>query len=264
MSGDDDAPVLVVNADDLGMCHSVNAGILDAFRHGIVTQASIMAPCPAFRDAASLAIQHRLPVAVHLTLASEWDQVRWASLTGAPGLHGEDGFLPLHPNSFQEERDKAILVAEMNAQVDAVLGAGLDPIHLDHHMEAVGSVAASTCERYGLRCRDYLKGHEDAYLAFSSALNLTPIAGEKKEQALVDYIRSIDSGAHLVICHPAQNGPDLDGLCSLAMRRRRLWAYDYRINDLSILTSPVVREALTQSRVRLATSADVGAYSPQG
>ena len=39
---------LVVQADDLGMCRSVNEGIEHAIVDGIVTQTSVMAPTPWF------------------------------------------------------------------------------------------------------------------------------------------------------------------------------------------------------------------------
>ena len=44
--------LLVVNADDLGLSDGVNAGILHAARHGIVTSASLMVRAEAAEDAA--------------------------------------------------------------------------------------------------------------------------------------------------------------------------------------------------------------------
>ena len=41
-----DARLLIVNADDFGMCHAIDAGILRAFREGIVSSTSLMMPCP--------------------------------------------------------------------------------------------------------------------------------------------------------------------------------------------------------------------------
>ena len=44
---------LVVQADDLGMCRSVNEGIEHAIVDGIVTQTSVMAPTPWFVEGAT-------------------------------------------------------------------------------------------------------------------------------------------------------------------------------------------------------------------
>lgn len=41
-----DAKVMIVNGDDIGMCHAANVGTVDALRHGILTATSLMVPCP--------------------------------------------------------------------------------------------------------------------------------------------------------------------------------------------------------------------------
>lgn len=45
---------LIVNADDFGLCASVNRGVLEAHRRGIVTSASLLATAPGFEEAAPL------------------------------------------------------------------------------------------------------------------------------------------------------------------------------------------------------------------
>lgn len=47
-------PRLIVNADDFGLTSGVNRAIIQAFRHGIVTSATLMANAPAFFEAVSL------------------------------------------------------------------------------------------------------------------------------------------------------------------------------------------------------------------
>jgi predicted glycoside hydrolase/deacetylase ChbG (UPF0249 family) len=41
-----EARLLLINADDLGMCHAVNEAILRALKEGIATASSIMMSCP--------------------------------------------------------------------------------------------------------------------------------------------------------------------------------------------------------------------------
>ena len=43
--------LLVVNADDFGLTAGVNAGIIGAFRRGLVRSASLMVTTPGFEDA---------------------------------------------------------------------------------------------------------------------------------------------------------------------------------------------------------------------
>ena len=61
-----DDRLLIINCDDLGMCHSANEGVYDSLRNGLGTSATLMVPCPWAREAAS---QYRgEDVGVHLTL----------------------------------------------------------------------------------------------------------------------------------------------------------------------------------------------------
>ena len=82
---------LAVQADDFGMCDAVNQGVVCAFRDGILTQAMMMAPCPAFDAAVSLAKRDAIPVGLHSTLTAEWDNLRWSSLSGGGSLADKDG-----------------------------------------------------------------------------------------------------------------------------------------------------------------------------
>src|SRR5712692_4286081 len=46
---------LIVNGDDFGLSPQVNAGILYAHRHGILTNTSLMVTAPAWEEAVALA-----------------------------------------------------------------------------------------------------------------------------------------------------------------------------------------------------------------
>jgi hopanoid biosynthesis associated protein HpnK len=60
---------LIVNADDFGMTHGVNKGIIAASRKGIVTAASIMVTGQAFEEAVALARENpKLDIGLHLSL----------------------------------------------------------------------------------------------------------------------------------------------------------------------------------------------------
>ena len=79
-----DDRLLIINCDDLGMCHSANEGVYDSVRNGLATSATLMVPCPWAREAAS---HYRgEDVGVHLTLNAEWELYRWGPITVAPAL----------------------------------------------------------------------------------------------------------------------------------------------------------------------------------
>src|SRR4051794_15806650 len=134
-----DARLLIINADDFGMCHAINAATLRAFQEGIVSSTSLMAPCPWARHAMHLLKeQPEIPFAVHLTLISEQPTYRWGPLSPrdkVPSLLDEAGCF--YSNDRRDEfpvrarLDEVEL--EFRAQIGAVLAAELRPSHLDWH-----------------------------------------------------------------------------------------------------------------------------------
>jgi hypothetical protein len=67
-----DARLLIINADDFGMCHAVNETIFRAFEKGVLCSTTLMAPCPwALHAMRFLADHPEIPFGVHLTGISE-------------------------------------------------------------------------------------------------------------------------------------------------------------------------------------------------
>lgn len=128
----EDARLLIINCDDLGMCHSANEGIYDALRNGLATSATLMVPCPWARGAS--AEYHGEDVGVHLTLNSEWELYRWGPITTAPSLLGGDGGFPQTLQDVWDHADLDEVRRELRAQVERAILWGFDITHLDSHM----------------------------------------------------------------------------------------------------------------------------------
>jgi predicted glycoside hydrolase/deacetylase ChbG (UPF0249 family) len=130
--------VLMVHADDLGMSHSVNQASMEAFRHGLVTSASVMVPCPWFLEIATFAKEHpEFDIGLHLTLTSEWKKYRWgpvASRDKVPGLVDPEGYLWRDVPSVARHATAAEVEIELRAQIEKALATGWKPTHLDTHM----------------------------------------------------------------------------------------------------------------------------------
>ncbi len=133
-----DARLLIVHEDDVGMNHGANRAFTELSRNGFLTCGSVMVPCPWFREIADEAAASRdLDLGVHLTLTSEWPHYRWApisTISRASGLIDPDGYfwrncLDLRANVVPEAAE-----AEMRAQIERALQAGIDATHLDTHM----------------------------------------------------------------------------------------------------------------------------------
>lgn len=127
-----DARVVIVNCDDLGASHAVNAGVYESLRAGLATSATIMVPAPWSREAAS---RYRgEDVGVHLTLNAEYDRYRWGPITRAPSLLDGDGGFPRTLEDLWDHADLDECRRELRAQIERAILWGFDVSHLDSHM----------------------------------------------------------------------------------------------------------------------------------
>jgi len=133
------ARAIILNADDFGMCHAANEAIAELLVAGHADSATIMVPCAWAPEALAFAAAHPdLSVGVHLVLTSEWSRYRWRPLTGkGTSLVDGDGYFPRDVLTVEESASIEDVAAELAAQIDAALSAGVDVTHLDNHMGSV-------------------------------------------------------------------------------------------------------------------------------
>ena len=131
---------VILHVDDLAMCHGANRAYLDLARAGLATSGSVMVPCPWFREIADAAAgEARLDLGVHLTLTSEWRHYRWRPLSTtsrASGLIDDDGYFRRDVASLRAHLVPEAAEAELRAQIELALAAGIAPTHIDAHMAA--------------------------------------------------------------------------------------------------------------------------------
>ena len=130
-----DARILIINAADLGFCHSATTGVYDALRNGLATSASLVVPAPWAREAASRFRGD--DVGVRLTLNAEHDLYRWGPITQAPSLLDGDGGFPRTVTDVWDHADLDEVRRECRAQVERAVLWGFDISHLDAHMDAL-------------------------------------------------------------------------------------------------------------------------------
>lgn len=127
-------PLLILNADDLGISEPVNLSIFELIDEGRITSATILANGPAFEQAIREAKKRpRAGYGVHLN-ASEFEP-----LTGPKGLEpllNEAGEFVGGAQAIAARLDRELtgrLAREWIAQVERVRAAGIEPTHLDSH-----------------------------------------------------------------------------------------------------------------------------------
>jgi len=256
-----DARLLILNADDFGMCHAVNEGVMRALPVGVLRSTTVMVPCPWARHALRFLADHpELPFGVHLTVISDWADYRWGPLTPrqkVPSLIREDGSFYNFDQMphFLAQVDLGQLELEFRAQIEAVLDFGLRPTHLDWHClrldgwDAVSEVMLGLAREYGLALRAVVRSQiarvrslglptNDSGFLDSYQLDLTG-----KQAHYVKLLRRLPPGLSEWAIHPGFNYPEL-----LAIESE---GHHMRQSDFDFLVSQHTRDVIEEEGIIL-------------
>jgi predicted glycoside hydrolase/deacetylase ChbG (UPF0249 family) len=161
----DDARLLIINADDFGMCHAINEAIFRILKEGVVRSTTLMVPCPwALHAMHFLRDNPDIAFGVHLTAISDPLNYAWGPLTArdkVPSLINEAGYFYNFERmpEFLAQVKMGELELEFRAQIEAVLAANLKPTHLDWHSLRMGErtdipdLMFGLAKEYGLALR---------------------------------------------------------------------------------------------------------------
>jgi chitin disaccharide deacetylase len=133
--------LVIIHADDTGMCHASLRAYEELTRRGFISSASTMVPCSWFPSVASYCRENpKTDMGVHLTLTSEWNSYRWRPLSTTDpnsGIIDSEGYFFRTSEELQAKAEPDAVKLELQAQINRALSAGINITHVDTHMFSV-------------------------------------------------------------------------------------------------------------------------------
>jgi predicted glycoside hydrolase/deacetylase ChbG (UPF0249 family) len=130
--------LLIINCDDVGMCHSANLAVIEGMEKGVISSGTIMTPCAWFSEIAAYSRSHpEKDFGVHLTHTCEWKSYRWGSVADrdlVKGLYDSTGYLWPGVNEVYAHATPPEALIEGRAQIKKAIDAGIPVTHIDSHM----------------------------------------------------------------------------------------------------------------------------------
>jgi predicted glycoside hydrolase/deacetylase ChbG (UPF0249 family) len=261
------AKLLILNADDLGVSHSEDFASLIALDKKLITSTTVMVPCPWFTEVAAYAKAHPdEDLGVHLTLTAEWETYRWgptAPRALVPSLVGPDGYFYASTDEVAEHAKLDEVETEIRAQIERAKSAGLEPSHLDSHMDVLYRtpelfrVFLKVAREYKLPIRMARNGEP-----FQSMLPLmapadpipdaiyspgTAVPASAWTDYYVNLIKGLQPGVTEIFVHLAYDDAETQAI----MVDHPDWGAAWRQRELAAVSSPKFREALKDNHVTL-------------
>ena len=136
-----DARLLVIQAEDLGMAHSIDKASFEALEKGWVTAAGVLVPGPWFPEVLRWSRNHpNADLGVRLDLNADWSSYRWrpvSALQKGSGLTDPGGYLSSSQAYVAQHATPAEVEGELRAQIEMAKRAGIPISHLDNHMRTL-------------------------------------------------------------------------------------------------------------------------------
>ncbi len=263
--GQDKEIRLLVRADDIGSSHTANLACIDVYKEGIARSVEIMVPCAWFPEAVRML--REVPgydVGIHLTMTSEWDNIKWGPVSHAPSLVDDDGyFYPMYWSNERYPPERTFLgnawkiedvEQELRAQIEMAMKHLPGRItHMNIHMgganadPAIMEVQEKLAREYGLITSVEPFGVE-RFSGFRGAR-----VGEAMVTNLVASLEELKPGTYLFVEHPGYETVEMEAIGHEGY-------YDVAANRDAVTrawTDPRVKEVIERRGIRLISYADL-------
>ena len=268
---DKNAKLLIIHADDLGLSHSTNSAVINAFDKGGITSGSIMVPCPWFPEIAAFAKNNpSADIGIHLTLTSEWENYKFGPVTSSefvPSLQNKEGYFYPTVEEFGKNANPAEVEKELRAQIDRAIAFGIQPTHLDNHMGSVMvnpafyQILLKLGHEYHIPVlipKDMLQaaapqfleqiGKENIMVDHLFMLNQAP-AGGNWMAPYKEFIENMQPGLNQIIVHLAYDNDESRAV----MIHHDDFGAAWRQHDYDLMTSDEMKALLEKNNIKLVT-----------
>lgn len=258
---DDSDKLVIINADDFGMCHSTNQAITHLLKSRVITSTTLMTPCPWAKEAIELVRadpESFNDVGLHLTFTSEWKNYKWGPIAGGGVVdtlvESEDGYFPAESGVVLQRADTSQVRDQIRIQIEFALRNSVDLTHVDDHMGTMGGgmgdrnfmdIVTDVCAEYRLplRLADEARwGNPDKHRAFvrmakdKGVLHVNQLVGlpffseekttlEDAKEVVIGVLQDLKPGITEIIFHPSLDTDELKAITDTWQARR----HDYDV-----------------------------------
>lgn len=258
--------LVILNADDFGMCHAENLGTKKVLEEGIISSTTMMMPCPWVLEAIEYVKKKKMKnIGVHVALTSEWKRYRWAPISRSPWggkstLVDDKGYMWGETTEVELNADINDVKAEVRAQLKKALDLGVDLSHFDSHMGSLYgvttlrtellAVAFSYSYEFGLPFRmPFIEGMEPLRkkgFAILDSLNVSvgqePKDAKGRKKYYIDLLRNLKPGVTEIYIHPAINNEELARVTNSGKSRQL---------DIEIFCDPELKKIVEEENIKI-------------
>lgn len=273
--GQQSNPRLIIRADDMGAFHSVNEAFIKTYKDGIITSAEVMVVTPWFPEAVKMLKEYPLlDIGLHLTITSEWENMKWRPLTHCPSLTDCNGYFypmmspnPAYPGQsiLENKWDIKEIEQEFRAQIELGLKNLPQISHLSGHMFSTGfdpevvKLVKRLGEEYNLPAMDRVDAIEQykfEYIGYDGPKR-TPA---EKEASFIKRLNSLENGkTYMFLDHPALANEEIETIGHIGYEDV---AFD-RQGVTDLFTSKKVKQAIEDKGIKLINYNDLTKSLPR-
>jgi predicted glycoside hydrolase/deacetylase ChbG (UPF0249 family) len=263
------AKLLIINADDFGMCYGQNIGTIRSIKEGLVSSCTLMMPCPWSLHAVHFLQEYKqVPFGIHLTFLSEYKHYRWGPLNppqDVPTLVDNSGYF-LPDNRIHELMKKVNLTElekEFRTQIQKVFSYGLEPTHLDSHYnlhegrEDIFELTFNLAIEFGLALRVSKKSFIEKLQGMGYPTVDKPVTDsgqikpEEVTNILSQQLRDLPSGLNEWALHPGISSPELEAVMADPRVKGTTGTPQGRQADFNLITSQEFSDLVQKSGIEI-------------